>query len=421
MPAMPTPWGLLGGAGVALLATVVAHAQTLGPTRNEELKEALSVESRAQPQKDAGKPTNVDLERRYQDLLAQAKDAQRATRTSADEVLRLADQLDQRRPALADKFQAVRENEDGRRIAVDPEKVKLFRAAMTTAEKNGPTPEEVERIRTQTKTNLSATDAALLDPASRYLPPTELRDSLARDRSLLEAKLTAMRDSENAVAALVRNAANTPPGAQTLQAALDVLEQDESLNRIKGADAQRQKDAAELNQGRRAEIEARLAEIEQARAERAANEKLANDEGIIDRFKPFLAPSKHRLNGRSYTPGAKHAHPAAYEDLEAVGALSSVEGMIRAANSSLNKRPHWSEEILAADLEKVRQDFALLKKLAPVWVEQCRLLKTVEAGKLSPVMFAARCREVYAQRREDREKKEREEETRLRGELAALP
>lgn len=386
MPAMPTRWGVFGGVGVALLAAVVAHAQTLGPTRNEELKEALSVESRAQPQKDTGKPTSVDLERRYQDLLIQSQTAQREARATGDEVLKLADELDQKRTIWNDRVQALRENEDGRRLAADPEKVKLFLAATKTAEV--PTSEGIEKVRVRTKGDLRPIDDALRDSKSRYLPPKELIDNLARDRAMLERHLANLQDGENAVAALLRQAAGATPSAQTLQAAVDTLAQDDALARIADQarldDQQKQEDRAqELARAERDAEEKRRneelrAEHERAQAARARDIlQKANDPEFARAFSPFLARASTRVGGEKYPIGE---HPAAFDDIQRKGAFADpgkLKFLIQYPDGGKGrrkgKRKGWEAAV---------ERFSDFESVARVWVAQCKLLNSpADAGR----------------------------------------
>lgn len=388
MPAMPPPrWGLLGGtAGIVLLAVMAAHAQTLGPTRTEELTEALGVESRVQPQKETGKPTSVDLEGRYQDLLVQAQTAQRAARAAGDEVLKLADELDGKRAVWNDRVQALRENEDGRRLAADPEKVKLFRAATKTAEV--PTSEEVEKIRVRTKADLRPTDDALRDPTSRYLPPKELVDTLARERAMLERHLANLQDGENAVAGLLRQVAGATPSAQTLQAVLDTLAQDDALARVaeqaRLEDQQKQEARAqELARAERAAEEKRRdeelrAEQEGAQSARARDIlKKANDPEFARAFSPFLASASTRVGGSPYTVGE---HPAAFSDIENKGGFRSQKALkflIQHPDGGKGrrkgKRDGWEAAV---------ERFNDFESVARVWVAQCKLLNSpTDAGR----------------------------------------
>lgn len=377
-----------------LAAATHGAAQADPVYKGKERKEALTEQELA------------DQERAREAKVVQAKlkqkDALRRV-TATQEKLRT--EFPKEKASWDAEVEPLLENTAGRSIAVDETALGRF-----SDEYKGPrvTQETVTATLEELDTLAGPLKNAVEDPNSAYEPDAAfLADIEKRERFANEA-LAGYRAPREAIGVLAKRAQAEHPdgGPRTLKEAMA-----ERGATVRAA----QMDAEKTTKNTLAETQ--LKELLDAREKRRALEARASDPANLARFQTFLASSKSRFSGGRYGKGE---HPAALDDMQKAGALRSADAMVAAATDRRNyKRPHWSERA-TSDLEKVRAAYADLVLFAPIWVEQCRLLKSPQEGNEPEPRRLARCQEFYGQKRREREAKEAEEEARLRKEIEAL-
>lgn len=294
-------------------------------------------------------------------------------------------------------------NDAGRIIAGSPSQTARF------AEEYGKrraTPDEVSATLESVTLVAVPIQSAFDDSKSAVVPDGAILAEIERSEKFAADAIEGYRASAAAIAVVLERARaeGSTPSTMTLSEAVS-----------KRTNAIREKQEGAAAGARRAAIEHRLQEIATQRTDRESLERQANDPKIVSAFAPFLEPNRYRVHAGSYGYGK---HPAAYTDLQAAGVLSSVDRMVAAATKGYG-RASWNRRA-TDDREKMQRAFDVLVKLAPVFVEQCKLLYAPDEGDRPESERLASCQRYSERKRRERDEKEAAEELKLRQELASL-
>jgi hypothetical protein len=261
---------------------------------------------------------------------------------------------------------------------------------------------------------LQHVDAALKNRDSIARPDDQTCQRLDALKSEVAAAIASYQRARKTIEGMLGGAKrSTQPAAITLQEAMDRANEDFVAERVRRLSAareeaerkttedlvaiQRRKDD-EIREARKAQLEMLLEnerkeiEAESIRKASAAKQKrlraLANDEGIQEKFAPFLADGWWETGARGskgMAPRDSEPGPISIRRLHRYNAVNNFESFVQVARGvtlggmmgNANDRPTWPDTP-GDDKEawdRLRADWQLFKELAPIWLE---------TGKLNP-------------------------------------
>lgn len=261
---------------------------------------------------------------------------------------------------------------------------------------------------------LQHADEALKNRDSIFKPDDQVYTELDVLKSDIANAIAPYQRARKTIEGMLASAKrSTEPAAITLQEAMDRANEDFMAERIRRLSAareeaerkttedlvaiQRRKDA-ELREVRKAQLEMQLddqrrdIEAESIRKASAAKQErlraLANDEGIQEKFAPFLADGWWETGARGskgMAPRDSEPGPIFIRRLHRYNAVNDFESFVQVARGvtlggmmgNANDRPTWPDTP-GHDKEawgRLREDWQLFKELAPIWLKD---------GKLNP-------------------------------------
>lgn len=339
------------------LFPAVASAQSLAPSRKEEVREKL----------EKGEHGDPDAQLREKASLAQVNRDQFLEGTR--QVLADLDALTAEEASVATELAALRTNDAGRAIGADATQRRAFAEIAAHPRLR---PEEItsRRARVDQLAKVVASNGAT--EHSLYTPSTEMTGQLERERAWVTTKLSAARDDRSALRGVAASAA-APPAGSTLPTLADALDQARAADLAGKAAADRQtqeeKDAAD----RKTQEEIDLADNE-ARRRRARDAaqvaRDAEDPAVLAEYAPLLQSRQKTLHGTNVVGGTR---VPSLTELEQRGVTRDLNAFYRLGNARGGAQWPETEPLDRDEMAALEARMARFRDLAPLWVKQGRL------------------------------------------------
>jgi len=307
------------------------------------------------------------------------------------------------------EIEALLNNDEGRLIAADPERVKMF----TALHRSVPplSSDEVGQQRARIQAMLEPLQQALDGVTTPFMPDDAIEEQLERELKPVVIHTRTLRELRHAINALLANAraAGDEPSDTTLQESINSVEQ--QYARMRADDLARAREAAEEESRQKlvtlekrklaeladAEHKRREAELEAQRTEQETQARLIEEKALGDRlralaedseiqakYQVFLAEGHYSFaNNKVYNTTAFRP---SYNALKRIGILSFLDRFTHAASGnnfrysdstwsgtryfSQNDRPLWQTYPRTdAQWEWYKERFEEFRRLAPIWRE----------------------------------------------------
>lgn len=332
----------------------------------------------------------LDAVERQRSTLAEA--SLLTLRGEGREVLRIIDRVSQQRASWDQNVRSLLQNDEGRRIAADPDRVARF---ITLLHATLPDPQAIADQRERVSKLLAPIEEALAGGLAKFSPDDGFQRQLVRERQAAQAQERDLANHEGMLAALTAEAAQAvaAPSGDVLRAKVDQFEHEKSAAQLRELQQALDK-VAEESATRIAALR-----VQQAREEAASQErkletemlrKKAEDPTLQQRYQVFLAKGRY-LFSRQDGPSPQYADipaPASLRRLREVGVLDNEFVFWATATGGRhfqhpaqkhgyrgqgdnNDRPvTWTGYPTTEEGHKlIRQRYLEFLELAPIWVE----------------------------------------------------
>ncbi len=336
---------------------------------------------------------------------AVAETSVRAARDDGQQVLRAIEHVVQLRSAWDRDVAALLQNDEGRLIAADADRLARF---ATLLHVSFPDPEALAAQRERVRRLLAPAEDAIAGRIAAFKPDDAYQQQLDRERSLAQRQEQELADAQRMLAALVAEAKQkgTAPADLPLQAKVEQLERETAAARLRAiqearaqAEEQNTTQLAELEKRKLAEVgeaerKRREAELDAQRMEqqtqakltqeKAAREKLialAKSPEVQARYQVFLAKGRYSFADDQIYNNTK-SFPASYNALRRRTVLSDLQVFAHAVTGTIihvsgweayfnkNDRPLWQRFPKSDEEWKIMAErFAEFQQLAPIWRE----------------------------------------------------
>lgn len=328
----------------------------------------------------------------------------RAARDDGEQVLRAIERIAQLRSAWDRDVQALLQNDDGRRIAGDADRLARF---TTLLHVSLPETEAIAQQRERVHRLIAPAEDAVAGKIAAFKPDDAYQKQLDRERALARQQEQELTDAQRMLAALVAEAKqkNASPADLPLQAKVEQLERETAAARLRTIHEARTEteehnttQLADLEKRKLAEVgeaerKRREAELEAQRSEQETQAKLTEEKAVRDklmalakspevqaRYQVFLAKGRYNLaDDKTYNTTS---FPASYNCLKLLGLLSDPELFAKAVTGndataggsyrhfSHNDRPLWQQYPKTdAEWKVMKERFREFQQLAPIWRE----------------------------------------------------
>ena len=201
----------------------------------------------------------------------------RTVRDEGTAVLRAIERVAQLRTTWDRNVQALLQNEDGRRLAADPDRVRRFAALLQV---EIPDQDALAAQRTRVQTLMAPVDNALSGKLAKFSPDEELRRQLGVERDRVQKQERALTDNAQMLSALQAegNDKNAAPGDETLRVKIDRYEQEVAAARLRTIQEAQAK-VEQQETARLADLRAQEARDKSARRAARDGSGVASEEG----------------------------------------------------------------------------------------------------------------------------------------------